>query len=209
MGGDSIWQGCFAQKSYKSVFPIFAVPLHFGQFDKTKKNVFWVNETSNILQPWKMQGQEAFWGWQKPPRVAWGGGGGLWAPWWAKERVTAPNCSRECLSNPSVFYFHCGKWGKVQEQNNSRLGCCSVAVAAAAVNHCGIQPANESALEGFSQQLQAGIQDIWKSWSEWLHFTTVFWCPLSCLWSTPQHGLYSAQCLLQWNMVTYVLRKHS
>lgn len=31
-------------------------------------------------------------------------------------------------------------------------GCCGVAVAAVAVNHSGIQLANESALEGFSQQ---------------------------------------------------------
>lgn len=32
------------------------------------------------------------------------------------------------------------------------MGCCGVAVSAVVVNHSGIQLANESGLEGFSQQ---------------------------------------------------------
>lgn len=40
----------------------------------------------------------------------------------------------------------------MEEQNYPWLGCCGEAVAAVAVNHCGIQLANESALGGFSQQ---------------------------------------------------------
>lgn len=38
------------------------------------------------------------------------------------------------------------------EQNDPWSGCCAVAVAAVPVNHSGFQLANESALEGFSQQ---------------------------------------------------------
>ncbi len=38
------------------------------------------------------------------------------------------------------------------EQNDPWSGCCGGAIAAVAVNHSGIQFANESALEGFSQQ---------------------------------------------------------
>lgn len=40
----------------------------------------------------------------------------------------------------------------MEELNYPWSGCCGVAVAAVAVNHSGIQLANESALEGFSQQ---------------------------------------------------------
>lgn len=40
----------------------------------------------------------------------------------------------------------------MEELNYPWSGCCGGALAAVAVNHRGIQHANESALEGFSQQ---------------------------------------------------------
>lgn len=40
----------------------------------------------------------------------------------------------------------------MEKQNDLWSGCCGAAVAAVAVNHCGIPRANESALGGFSQQ---------------------------------------------------------